>query len=802
MRTGTNGFTNALLSSDTEPVTTVTFAWPAALAVPAAYNTIPDRAVQAFTLQIDLTTDINAETRLITGYPARGGTLTLSGMIGTDESQSAMWFFDPWSTTSPLYGLDWTGIDGPVVTISQGLQIVGAAAPELFSLGNFSVDIVQVDRATGEVILTLLDGRGRLTQVPSLPLVFGGTTNPQPGIAPGLNATWVVDYILRKNTIRSGPAPRTGCIWYESLHGSLWPEVGVVRGSGATSQTLSGPIDMNGVAQPPTFDTRGRWGGLAAHGFSVQQITTGAQFSNAAGYTIAMEASFYIDPAWTPPPSSNLLQLGIGDDGLLAQITFQVQTSASPTPGSALLNVTVAPRNPLSGGLPASLGSIGATGWHDVLVQYVGVSATSFRVDSWIDGVQSTRTITGASLFAASGNTNITVGATDTPGGEFRVDTVELSVGEASPTPSHNPFAGGQVNLDLSLNNLMAIPTTQATDVWGLIQEIASAEFAVFGQDEDGVYYYRVNSNQPTAAGVFVTSRTQISQLMVSAKEAGRARTVQANAHPLGPLPSAVIWSVDHAVKLDPGQTVKVFASLANPVTLIPTTPFVFIPSGGLTAPFASNGYRASRKVDGNGGTVSNLSITAAQIDSNSALITITNPNGFNVFLTNPTAYTGTQAGTPTLSLVGIAAGSTGPTDTTGQPLPGGVVVQSVYGSGVPTLLLPDNVWRQNPAIAQTLTDAMLSETVHPKWLLDQFTILGDPRLQIGDRIRVQDQGEQATNGFGPPAVLDSDLIITGLHPQRDLGFTQQITGRLIGQPRQWVLGQVGKSELGSTTWI
>jgi len=79
--------------------------------------------------------------------------------------------------------------------------------------------------------------------------------------------------------------------------------------------------------------------------------------------------------------------------------------------------------------------------------------------------------------------------------------------------------------------------------------------------------------------------------------------------------------------------------------------------------------------------------------------------------------------------------------------------------------------------------------------------------LRIGSgEICCQDRGELASlgNPARPPAVLSDDLIITSIHPtaSKDGGFVQDITARLVGRPRQWILGVAGRSELGSTTYI
>ena len=799
MRTSSAAFATAIAGTETEPATQVTVAWPTGFAVPAAYNDL-SAAVESWSGAFDVTTDSSSESRMVTGYPTRTATLVLAGYVGTpvSEAKTAQWLMDPYSSSSPLFGLDWTGITGPIVTISQGLNVVGANAPELFTQFTGYVDTVLVDRATGQVTLTLLDPRAALTIPPALPMILAAYSPAlYQNVSPGLNATYLVDRLARDCGIYSSPPPRTGCVWYESLHGSLYPEVGALHSDAYST--------MGGY----TWAASGRWGAPCATAFSVKQplATPNTVMQTGLGWTMAVEASFWVDPAYNQPLTGGDVVFDVAADDNQGSTIAGTLGIVGVGNGAGQVNVYAdigwRVATPTTAASRLLAGTVG-TGWHDALIQFTLTATNTLTVNAWIDGVRvltnSTVTLNSAA-YTPSATLYAHGYATGGTGGACRMDTWEISTGETSPAPSHHPFTGGQVALDLSLNNLTATPTPQGSDVWAVLQEIALAEYATCGFDEYAVLYYRTRLNAQSSSQVTVTSLAHIDTLQASVKESARALTVQAVAHPVGARAAAIVWSLASVVSVAPYATVTLVATLQQPTALVPPD-FVVIPGGGLTT-FAHNGYRASKTASGTGASITNLSVSAVQLDQLTVAVTIYNPNTYTAYMVNPSTFTGSPAGMPTINLVGVQVGPLGAVDASGN-YTGNQTVSSIYGSGNPAITLTDSVFRQDPVQLQTLTDAVLSDMVHPRPQFDQFRILGDPRLQLGDRIRVQEQGSQADGGFGPGAAMDTDVYVLNIHPTRDSqgGFVQDLSVRVVGLPRQWVLGQAGKSELAATTWI
>lgn len=780
MRTSTSQFSTEINNPDHEPVTAVGFTWPATI---TGVPTIPRDVVESIDGQASYTTDMPEGTKLLAGYPARSCTMVLSGMVGADETQSAAWLFHPYSITSPLYGQDWTGGGGVLVTFSQGLQLTGVAAPEVYQQFVGYVDKVDIS-TSGQVTLSLVDLRMKISKVPALPMAIA--SNPANVFqSPGLTSLWPLDAVLRDNGFYSGPAPRLGCIWYMSGHGSLWPEVGQVTASSKLygSQVLSSTLGLVGTA-PPAW-VAGMFTGQAPATFTEtvlidrgthRQIT---QTITGNGAVVTFEGWVKTSAGAAGPIGTADLNYPPTDEG----VSFGISQDNT---GNISTNVLIL--RAVTGSAVSPYGTGGA-GWHQVTAS-VRFNAGGTAVYSvWLDGIAQTPiTISGLS---GIGNEPTTVAANAT----VPVDTWQISSTttlDPAPGPSAAP---GMTNLDASLNNLTAIPAYSADDAWALIQQLADAEFAVAGLDETGIFFFRNRTNRQTDPVATIAFTTD---LQISLTEASRVRAVSAQVHPLTVLNAAPVWQASANIYVAARGSTTVIATLTNPAVFIPTGNFSYGPPSAPVAPYTNNTYRAAHRLD-YGNPVSNLTITARQISSQAVQITITNPNGFAVALID------TTTGSPYLTLVGQST-SPAPTTTVGTlNSDGSVTITSTYGTGVPAVTLADTVWRQDTDTVQQLTDDELSDLLRPRPIIDNLEIVGDPRLQLGDRIRLQDDGEYATNGsYRAAAALNDDAVIIGVSPKVSAsdGFTQTLTVRMIAAPRQWVLGQAGRSEMGTTTWI
>ena len=806
MRASSAAFAAAVASHDSEPVTVVTFAFPASV---GAGTIDVSKAVQSYQAQTDLTTDMPTGSRNIEGYPSRSATLVLSGTLTSNvggEANTAQALFDDWSPSSPLYGYDWTGYGGVLVTVQQGLVLPTYNTPELYTQMTAWVDNMVVNRKTGEVTFTLSDNRPQITTTPQVPAAFALTAwntslTPNPIFAPGLTAVWPLDYILRANGIYSCPPPRPTAVAYMSLHGSVWPEICGVLGYsntqiygqwvGSTTQpTVPNWVPGNWCGQIPD-----QLGAVFPHNLAVGLPMSG-------GTTVTIEG-------WCRTYAG---ASGGGVNAGMMSTAGDASFTVYCTQDSTGLILTLSVGTSRNGAVPylssAITYTLSTVGFHQLTYQLSFPDDLTTVCTYYVDGVSvGTQTITAVDHASFNmDQVTLSTGAGGVPAGQFigfQAECWQWMTG--TQAPSSTAFVSG-TQLGASLNNLVACPSIpKGTDGWNTIQALVDAEGAVAGFDETNLFYFRNRNNIATATSqATVTSTTQIKELVYEKNEANRARTVQCNAFPVAVGQPQVVWTATQTYVLPAHGNLTIIASLQYPSLFVPRA-FTKIPTGGLTA-FTFNGVRLARAQDGSGSPVTfgSVVITATPISSTAVRITMRNANRFPVYLVSRAGDGPVSSnGQPALNLVGIPILPTGTIDSTGNAT-GQVAITSTAGSGIPVLAIPDSPWRQDALSVQAYTDAALMDLYKPRPMLTTLTIVGDPRLQLGDRVTVQDLGETATGGFAAPATMNDDIIITGIRPQvdRSNGFTQTLLSRTVVRPASWVGGVTGRSEMGVTTRV
>lgn len=782
MRTATPAFNAAMLLPETTIATVVTFTWGAG--IPGTAPTDFTGLFKSITPQADITTDVPSQTRDITGYPARGAQMVLAGNFGDDPLKSAAWLFDSYSASSPLYGLDWTGAQGgTVVEVFQGLaDLPGQTTAEVYPAFTGFVTNVQINRTTGEVTLTLIDNRVQLAVLPQIPAVVASGL---PQIAPGLSSLWPLDYVLRANKFYSGPPPRTGCAWYMSGHGSVYPEISGLLSNWSGGWTVAGDV----VFDEATFGSV-----VAPYGseqtcdncFLITPPASPVPFGT-TGHSLYIEGAIYINGVFGAQSLSIELD-ATSDTVVVPSITSGVGTISIPSitwgTNSAIYNIAVSP------------------GWHTVAFQFLRTGTTTGTINCWIDRVARTSfNATGLANNAAGVLTQVRMNSS-APLDTWQVTNETSPGGPVAFTPN--------AILDASLNKLTAVPAYTNTDAWSLIQDLMEAEFGIGGFDEGplvagGVqtFYFKNRHDAPTSSQLTLQSTLSLMDMQYEINEANRVQTLVAQAHPLSPVGPQMVYSQTGVVALPANSTTTLVVTTPNPVTFIPTLVNTPIPIGGLPGT-SFNGYMANRRADGTGAAVTNLNGATLQLSATTVAVAMNNPNAYTVYLA-PTAGFSTANGV--LALFGYAVVETPATTTAAQTsgsTGSGVQVSESYASGLPSVTLTDNLWRQDIPTVQQLVIDELGDLLRPRAMVTNLVVVGDARLQLGDRVTLSDPGDLATSGGTVAgAVLNDDFIVISIHPTIDpSGFTQTLTLRAVALARQWVLGIAGKSELGTTTWI
>jgi hypothetical protein len=782
MRTVTPAYAAAIGKNETRPASKVTVTWPAGV---VGAPTDLSKVFMGITGQADLTTDAPAGTRLIAGYPARNASLVLGGAV-KDPTGSMMALFDSWSTSSPLYDFDWTGINGARVVIQQGIYLRGVLLPETYTIMTGYVDGVSVDRGTGVVTLSLLDYRPLLSNVPTLPLMLASTTYSL--AAPGLSSLPFIEYILAANGIYAAPQPRTtgsGCLWYATLHQTLWSQV-----SSPASADFAAAATISDDFAPPW--TTGKWAGAtAATAYIRQAMTKTASLST--GHSVLMEGWVALRRPASNAAGSAMTMAVVGNS-TTDKVELTAQIGVAPNTLDIFVTVTrsgTAIFTPIMN-IPAS-----AADYQHLMARVAFTGATTATVDLWGDATHNTYNLVALGSWAMDA-TFVELSSWF----YLPVDTWQVWADDPAAVPvDFTPTA----YLDASLNLMTATPAVEGvTDAWGLLQQIADAELATFGFDEDLIFRFKNRRNFPSAAGRVVTSLTAIKDLAHETIEANRGRTINATVTPYSIQPLAVVWNATQTYAVPAKGSLTIFAALNGPTAFVPAGASILVSGMDPTAqPGPLNSYRANSKPDGTGPDSDTLNCVMTQLDATTVKIVITNPANHIAYIVNPSLFPGTPAGTPTLWLVGYPLNAGAALAAAGIQ---SVTVSATYGAGLPAINLPDSQWRQDQATVQTLCEDVLADYVVPRPQLAKLTIIGDAALQLGDRVTVQDRGELAAVGKPavPPATMNDDIILTSIHPNisDDGGFVQDVTGRLIGRPRGWILGVAGRSELDSTTYI
>jgi hypothetical protein len=218
------------------------------------------------------------------------------------------------------------------------------------------------------------------------------------------------------------------------------------------------------------------------------------------------------------------------------------------------------------------------------------------------------------------------------------------------------------------------------------------------------------------------------------------------------------------------------------------------MPSGGGVA--GNTYWRACKASNGAGARVTTgISIMCVQTSPTQIQMTITNTNIFPVYMVTPigVGFPAAQNGQPAVSIGGQFVSSNAiAADGTVAATPATVTADATWNvtaTNESLLALSANPWRQRLDVCQQLALDVLSDLNGTKPLIQNVRIIADPRLQRGDRVTL----EVADGVF-------QDAIIQNIHNEDD--WTMTVDMRATSSPGAWLLGVVGSSELGATTFI
>lgn len=761
MQATSAGFTAAVLGTELTVAARVQLGLPA---VAASWNDIT-LTVDSITIDASTTTDMPSGTRLQVGYPAREATIVLSGFIDpNDETKTAAWAFNPYSTDSLLYRSDVLSCS---VTVDLGLVLDGSlGVPEYVRKFTGWVNNVAVDPQGGTVTLTCIDNRALLRSVPDIPAVV--LAEPYNN---GLTSEYAVDALLRSATggaISSWPKPRTDVRLSVGFRTSVWAETGVFVQSGYAPLFAPG-AHGTGMTADPTVGYASSYvlsKPLSSLDASPVGIYTEFTITNAAqSYTSPVVPGIQVAVSGAPWASGESFYLDLVPTG----VTVQVAGGTT---------ITVAP----------ALDS----GTHHIACQVlVNFSTNRWLATVWIDGVPHA---TGSQVGA--GTTNSSGGGTETTSlilmGGGVMEGLQIT-GETAGTPSY-PFTSTAV-LDPSLNTLQVVPAVTG-DPWQVIQQIADAELAVAGFDELGVFRF-VNrgslAKQPVVRDV--TSSTSLKQLQIGVSAAAVANRVTVPYASWTFAPPGQVYALQAPWSVPAGATRTLTAKLDTPTGGIDPTLVQQLPNGHTTSDGSSWCRVSLDKAGVNSfNLISALMFEITQPNSQTVKITVTNTYNRAAWFVSSADFTDLPAGTPSLWLGGVAVTLDDEllADVQWPPAADGGAASSRWGEVA--YQAPSNPWVQDGDSAVGLAQDILADSPRPRPDLTDIDIFPDWRLQLTDRIRLLDPDRSK---------VDEHAVLFGENIQLSSGQLQHtIDARAVTFPGGWLLGVAGRTELGVTTHI
>lgn len=764
--------------------------WADKIRVTVYPDTLADmtRYVTSLVVDASITSDLPEQTRLVTGYSAAQATLSCAGVDPIDvQWRTLSWLISPANPAGPLYRQPKAGAN-----LRLRLGVVGDAGAEYMPAFTGPIRLPTTVAKERRVEIQALDPSSRLTKRVALPQVTANDLQGNSTLRCGLNSQWIVDFILRQNGVWSCPPPRSGCAYSATMHGSTWPEVGTITSS-ALYRDDDGDGTPEAVAERPPFMPM-------LYGLG---ITNGGQGSGAFVRTDATLAS--------------TIQTGNGFSLLYDAV---VERSVQAVDGWSLEL-----RSAVSAGKQnlITVSASSATSWKPKIVWNDGtttttVACTTLTVPTGLSRLQVLATYTSNTtqsvVFQVDGSTETVTGAAPYPADAVLhalvscrvqasngLEAVQFCQGPAGLVPQLRFFQSGAV-LEPGLNELQVMPLV-SDDPWPTLQDIAKAEAGVCIFDQTGVFRFwnRRHWWFDTAAATVqdtLTAATSLKAVTIEESTDGLRNHIRVTTTPRVVHPPGIVWQVEGLHGAHAHQTITIWAKFATPVIGLSTT-FTLIPGGGVVT---GSGYRAAKLPSGGGGAVTNLQFTCTPF-SDSAKITITNPNGFDVYLVSPSGagYPVASNGKPALLLYGSPiTDATDTTDTTSSAGSSAYVAEAITPEAaagtVPDRLYeaPTSPWMQDSDSADSLALDLLSALAAPPPLIRDVEVVGNPRRSLGDRVQLVDPDGLSLND---PAWLIG--LRTSYGPD---GLTQSATLRLVARFGQMLLGAAGRDELGLNTYL
>lgn len=749
--------------------------------------------VESLTIDRSLAGDLPEEVSLVEGAAAASADATLAGTSPTGGTLASA--FHRANTASPLHGKEL--LSAP---ITADIGFATATGPQWVRRFTGVTRAVRGASGSRTVRLKALDLREHLSWPVTLPILERAKM--------GLNASWVIDEVIRW----AGGPQRD---WYVSpfspeasfaapMHGSLYPPGGPPStsyltytarmfasqfGYPSTTGTTFTDTTVSPAFLPGPF-LSGVYAGAMPNG------RKGAMVRGELGWDLTSGSSDYTlgrFECWTIRRGS------LFGEGTTAWRVAAVLTAFSGTSGilagvNGLGQIVLAKHsgNPDAPTVLATGPTVPADGgWHYVGIGWDasaggGNATITLRLDA-------ATTTASTAAFPTSGPSSVKTSRV-----YFRQPVAEVTLTDSILDPQNSVWlwdARDTVNavIDLSTLELDLIPDAGPRPGWEWLREIAAAEQAVIFIDEQGILRYRTAArlsapDAQTAVRTVTATDSILDLAFDDAIDSVRNQvTVTAQTFAVAENLSQVYTSAD-VWSVEPGGTRWWWIDLTRPAVGLDLTPVINRPSdpapaaGGtfVCLSFNPDGTATGDPVDE--AKLAAVGVSAAYDYGDTYHVRVQNTTGRTLYVATA------KSATPCVSLAGRAITST-PVEADRAPYWAAGTHPSVRRHGLLPLKLSANQWVQRTEVADALAYRLLYDLYLPVAVVRDLSIVGDPRLQLGDRIRVRDRDGLA---------LDGDYWISAIRETySSQGYTQSITARRASTTLRWGVGKWGENTWG-----
>lgn len=354
------------------------------------------------------------------------------------------------------------------------------------------------------------------------------------------------------------------------------------------------------------------------------------------------------------------------------------------------------------------------------------------------------------------------------------------------------------VALDFSTLELDVIPETSRRSVWTWLRRIAAAEQATVAVDETGILRYRTVSrlsapSAQTPVKVITAERSLLDVALDDSVDAVRNEIVATLKTFTISDTRSPVFTANEVWSIAPYETAHVTVNLAKPAIDLDLSVGVNRPADGAPDPSSTFVCAAFTPTGASTGdpivesAYGSLTMSLTYFDEKTYDLSLYNFYPRTIYLVTA------KPDTPVVSVVGRPIGI-GSKDLyshlklTAGDLGGYPPI--VKRHGLRELKLSENPWMQKEPAAQALLQRLVFDLYRPVAVVRDLAIVGDPRLQLGDRVQIVDRDGLA---------LSADYWIAGIREtySRSTGYRQQITARRANDTLRWGVGKWGDNTWG-----